>query len=260
MRAGELSMNSPARKGSTAVSFVNDRWGVAPAKLDAGSLPSLGMSPGRLFNALVKLRHLRQTDKAVRRATEYSGLGIDGTAVTKWDRDLPSEAGAGFDAYASSLLDKYRAADFFLLINNFQRVVPTLFNACCLELRKLLAVSELSERIEIARVASPVTMVIVVSNCLRSPTGIHMDPNHAFLRPVLGKKRIRFWHGPEIGKRNIGSQNIEPLKDKSLLIEAGKDSIIYWPSDWWHIADEVKVQTRVCLVLCVEARDGVRHS
>jgi hypothetical protein len=217
------------------------------------------MSPGKLFNALVKLRHLRETDKAVRRATAYSGLGIDGAAVTRWDRDLPSRVNVGFDAYASNLLDKYGAAEFFLLVNNFQRVVPALFNACCVELRKLLAVSDLRERIEIARVRSPVTLGIVVSNCRRSPTGIHMDPNHAFLRPVLGGKRIRFWPKREIRKRDVGLQDIDSLKDGSMLIEGGEQTIIYWPSDWWHIADEVKTQTRACLVLCVQARNGVRH-
>lgn len=252
-------MNGPARTGSTSRSFVNDRWGAAPAKLGAAKLPSLMMSPGKLYNALVKLRHLRRTDAAVRRATEYSGLGIDGAGVTRWDRDLPSQVNAGFDAYASSLLDKYRAAEFFLLINNFQRVVPALFNACCLELRELLGVSDLRERLEIARVDAPVTLTLVVSNCLRSPTGIHMDPNHAFLRPVLRGKRIRFWPKPEIRKRDVGSQDIESLKDRSLLIEGGKDAIIYWPSDWWHIADEVQTQTRACLVLCVQAKDGVRR-
>jgi hypothetical protein len=240
--------------------FLNDRWGASPARLRAGSLPSLAMSPGQLFNALVKLRHLRQADKAARRATEYSGLGIDGVGISRWDRELPSRVNAGFDAYASRLLGKYGAAEFFLLINNFQLAVPDLFNACCRELRQLLAVSDLRERVEIAPVASPVTLVMVVSNCLRSPTGIHMDPNHAFLRPVQGKKRMRFWPRREIRKRDVGSQEIEPLKDSSLLIEGGRDTIIYWPSDWWHIADEARTQTRACLVLCVEARGGVRRS
>jgi hypothetical protein len=253
-------MNRPARINHTSRSFSAAQWGVTPAKLSAGRLPSLAMSPGELFNALVKLRHLRRTDKAVRLATEYSGLGIDGAAVAKWDRELPSRTGVGFDAYASSLLDKYRAAEFFLLINNFHQVVPALFNACCSELRKLLAVSDLGERIEVARVASPVTLTIVVSNCLRSPTGVHMDPNHAFLHPVLRKKRMRFWPRQEIRKRDVGSQDIESLKDKSLLIEGGRDTIIYWPSDWWHIADEARSQTRVCLVLCVEAQGGVRRA
>jgi hypothetical protein len=217
------------------------------------------MTPDKLFNALVKLRHLRQTNKAVHRATSYSGLGIDGTAVNRWERDLPSRVHAGFDAYASSLLDKYGADEFFLLINNFQCVVPALFNACRSELLKLLAVSDLSERNEIARVASPVTLTVVISNCLRSPTGVHIDPNHAFLRPVLGEKRMRFWPRQEIRKRNVGSRNIESLKDSSLLVKGGKDTIIYWPSDWWHIADEARTQTRACLVLCVQARGGVRH-
>lgn len=252
-------MNMPARIASTHRSFVKDRWGTAPATLNAGSLPSLSMSPGKLFNAIVKLRHLRQTDRATRRATEYSGLGIDGTAVKRWDSDLPSRVNQGFDAYASDLLEKHQATEFFLLINNFQRVVPALFDACCAELRELLAVSDLRERAEIARVNSPVTLGIVVSNCLRSPTGIHMDPNHAFLRPVLGRKRLRLWPRHEIRRRDVGSQNIEGLKDGSLLIEAGEDRIIYWPSDWWHIADEAKTRTRACLVLCVQARNGVRH-
>lgn len=251
-------MDRPARRGA-ARSFLDEGWGAAPTKLAAGKLPSLALPPDKLFNALVKLRHLRQTDKTLRRATAYSGLGIDGVPVSRWDQDLPTRVNAGFDAYASSLLAKYGASEFFLLINNFQRMVPSLFNASCSELRKLLAVSDLQERGEIAPVKSPVTLGIVVSNCVRSPTGVHMDPNHAFLRPVLGKKRIRFWPKSAIRKRDVGSQDIKSLKDGSLTIEGGEDSIIYWPSDWWHIADEARSRTRVCLVLCVQARGGVRH-
>jgi hypothetical protein len=201
---------------------------------------------------------MRKTDQAVRKATEYSGLGIDGVPIDEWDAELPERTHQGFEDLTWRLLQKHRAKEFFLLINNFQLALPKLFRNCCLDLQNLLGDLRAKQK-GIARVKSPITLGLIVSNCLRSPTGIHMDPNHAFLRPILGEKRIRFWPLRAIKKTEIGLQNIVSLRPTSRVIESGEGTIIYWPSNWWHIADERSRKTRVCLVLCVQAKDGVRQ-
>jgi hypothetical protein len=233
-------------------------WGVGPTRLAAESLPGLSVSSDRLWNALVDLKRLRRTDRSVRKATNYSGLGIDGIPVDEWDAELPEKTHLGFEDFTARLLRKHRAKEFFLLINNFQLVLPKPFRNCCSDLQHLLGDFR-GKRRGIARVKSPITLGVIVSNCLKSPTGIHMDPNHAFLQPILGEKRMRFWPLRAIKKTEIGLLDIASLKPESRVIESGAGAIIYWPSNWWHMADERSRKTRACLVLCVQAQDGVRQ-
>lgn len=92
-------------------------------------------------------------------------------------------------------------------------------------------------------------LALFIGNYLRTPFGVHWDPESVFSVPVVGRKAMRTWpsRAPEL--EGIRHRRAYP-PDGSQLMEAEPGGVLYWPSDAWHIAEsegELSVSVAVSL-------------
>ena len=92
-------------------------------------------------------------------------------------------------------------------------------------------------------------LAMFIGNYLRTPFGVHWDPESVFSVPVVGRKAMRTWpsRAPEL--EGIRHARAYPTAG-SQRMEAEPGGVLYWPSDAWHIAEsegELSVSVAVSL-------------
>lgn len=82
-------------------------------------------------------------------------------------------------------------------------------------------------------------MGLYLGNYKRTPFGVHVDPCGVFSIPVIGQKTFRLWDPAFVEKNTELKEafSYEEFKKKSVVITAGVGDVTYWPSSYWHIAE-----------------------
>jgi hypothetical protein len=88
--------------------------------------------------------------------------------------------------------------------------------------------------------AKEVGLELFLGSYSKTPFGPHLDTADVFCVPVVGPKTFRFWKKNVFGKpyRTHGPYDYSANLAGSFTITAHPGEIIYWPSEYWHTAEE----------------------
>lgn len=92
-------------------------------------------------------------------------------------------------------------------------------------------------------------LALFIGNYLRTPFGVHWDPESVFSVPIVGRKVVRTWPSDAPSLPAIRHRVAYPTAGSQRL-EASPGGVIYWPSDAWHCAEsdgELSVSIAVSL-------------
>lgn len=169
---------------------------------------------------------------------------------------LPRATDRDFDGYHrrihETLNPRWRRAlglaprRYGLIVNNLESTSPVLSGWLRDFLRALYA--------EVGMNVGGVYLALFIGDYLRTPFGVHQDPESVFSFPIVGDKTMRTWpsryaagqpslHRAQHYARHLGA---------SVAHRARAPGFLYWPSDSWHVAegdDALSVSLALGLVL-----------
>lgn len=192
-----------------------------------GVLPRPLVYPELLFDALVRAARLRR-------------LGVPSVAFSFWinareTKDLgellPGPEDKSLAGYDARLADQLRGAEFTLLLANPHLYCNKLWDRVRVFIRGLYR--------QVGVPCGGVDTGIFLGRYLRTPFGVHRGQMSVLTFPVYGEKHFRLW------PRGYGDAH-EDIRDSleypdhisnSLELRAGEQDMLYWPADYWHIAE-----------------------
>jgi hypothetical protein len=203
--------------------FAARGWGGPPQLFRRIQTPVSRMGPERLF-ALTLASFKRAEGEAP--ALKFY---VDGEPVSKPGAMLPNEADGSFEGYHARMTRSCR--EYGLVISDLHSLDPECLAWMCEFLDGLYD-----------KVGMPTTMVqadLYIGNYKRTPFGVHSDACSTFYFPVVGRKRMRFWH-PEYIKQHgdiVRAMTYEKHLGDSVLLDAGVGDMMYWSPPFWHIGE-----------------------
>lgn len=148
-------------------------------------------------------------------------------------KHLPEASDLSLDGYAERMKRKLRGRRFGLVINEFQKQDAALY----LRLRDFL--HGLYELTDVP--ANAADAVLFLGNYKSTPFGLHYDAagSHNFTFVLAGRKRLLTWPLKFFGNRQemVQSLDYERYRDEATVLEGGPGDLLYWPSDYWHVAE-----------------------
>ncbi|HEX8089452.1 MAG TPA: hypothetical protein VF762_11395, partial [Blastocatellia bacterium] len=190
-------------------------------------LPTPLVDPDMLFDALVRAAGLHR-------------LGVPSVGFSFWinareTKDLgellPRREDKSLIDYDARLADQLRGAEFTLLLANPHLYCDKLWNRVRVFIRGLYR--------QVGIPCGGVDTGIFLGRYLRTPFGVHRGQMSVLTFPVHGEKHFRLW------PRGYGDAH-EDIRDSieypnhisgSMELRAGEQDMLYWPADYWHIAE-----------------------
>jgi Cupin superfamily protein len=217
-----------------------DVWFDAVVRAASGEVPRLGA------------RHIAVGQVAKLIGAHYRPAGVmtrfTAAGRSSWrvpERLRPRAEDGGFAGYHQRVTAELARAGgdghYGLIVNNPELISPELYRWA------RAFVAPLYRRAGMNNSGNYLAMFI--GNYLRTPFGVHWDPESVFSVPVVGRKAMRTWpsRAPEL--EGIRHKRAYP-EAGSQRMEAEPGGVLYWPSDAWHIAEsegELSVSVAVSL-------------
>lgn len=158
----------------------------------------------------------------------------------------------------------FRKKTFGLMVTQTQAVHPGIWEGLT---------SVLHDAAEYLEVPPPSTYVdFFYGNYSSAFTGIHKDTQEIIAFVIHGKKRILAWpfdyflsrveglgHGDRYFNRRL---DVDPRKYRkdAIVLDAQAGDVIYWPSDYWHVAEGKPGTFSAMLSLGITRPDGPREA
>lgn len=174
---------------------------------------------------------------------------------------LPQAKDVSLEQYVKICEKKFGNKDFGIVIGEYQHLDSALWN------RGRHFLKGLYERVGMP--AGRAHWVLFLSKYSRTPFGVHKDIADVFCFVISGKKRIRTWPFPEffdlpgVGLVTpetgaiLGSIDYRSRLDRSTLLEGEPGDILYWPSTYWHLAEDENSDLAVTVNLGLQCRGSL---
>lgn len=210
--------------------------------------------PGDVFRRLVEASdHYRAGDRSLDPEffIEHAQLRAD-VAV-----HLPSPRDASVEAWSARLTRMIDGRRFGLIVDNFEACDDPLWWRLRQFLRGLYALTGVP--------GNHVKTTLFLGNYGRTPFGVHRGRSGNFMFVISGRKRIRAWPDEFFrGKEDMTNRlDYDRFLGTSITLDAEPGDIIYWPSSYWHIGEDLggwSVAISVALFMDLSpGADLVRH-
>ncbi|MBC7910995.1 MAG: hypothetical protein H7Y30_10875 [Pyrinomonadaceae bacterium] len=149
------------------------------------------------------------------------------------EKHFPEPDDNSLDGYAERISRSLNGRRFFVSFDRYQTCDARIY----LRVREFLR--GLYETTGIP--ASSSTAVIVFGNYEKTPFGLHRDNAGNFTFVLDGRKRILAWPDEYFSGREdvLYSLDYEPFRDDAIVLEGQSGDLLYWPPNYWHIAESV---------------------
>jgi len=158
-------------------------------------------------------------------------LWIDGKETEPAPAFLPETGDGDLEGYLARMQSALRGADFTLLVSN-----PHLYDA-----RFWMRARTLARRVlKVVGAPNGGLDTSAFLGCYRqTPFGVHRGQMSVLTAPVLGEKRFLLWpYAYGCDHRDIqDSLSYDRHRGAALTATAGPGDLLYWPSDYWHVAE-----------------------
>jgi hypothetical protein len=236
--------------------FARTIWG-RTAVVFGGEYQWPRTTPDHVFDHLKQFAFMR-ADPAFRRLTrDCRALVPNAPRFIKGPSDecLPQDGDPTFASYSTRLLRYFAGRDFLLIINDFNLVFKNYFRDCVDNMSPALRRLGVPIKEKVPERTAGIDMALFLGRARQTPCGIHRDPNHNFMIPVLGSKTIRGWDEKACSwiSEFDNSRDYAGSLAGSTVLSAVPGQVIYWPPSFWHIAEAKS--SRLSLALAI----GIFH-
>jgi hypothetical protein len=217
--------------GGFWASFVDDAWERRSARYGAGESAALPqIEADELFEAVRAC-----TDEFVRNGRQRvrfyveDGLEVDLVGGKHLDL-LPARGDDGFEAY-DERLKRLGLGEYGLVVADWHQFDRALWERIVVSLDGLVA------RVGVSR--SRMDTQVFLGTYASTPFGVHVDATSGFHFPVVGSKSMRFWTDEYVSQHPAlqRARQYDAFLDASEVVTAPPGEVIYWPSNYWHVAE-----------------------
>jgi 50S ribosomal protein L16 3-hydroxylase len=192
----------------------------------------------QIFCALLELAaRLKENDFAIPFRFFKSGVLIRNTfpyRALKSDRT--------FEGYLERIQKKLHGGEFGIVINQFQALDPHIFAGACDFLSTIFQKTGIPP--------GGASMEFFCGNYRLTPFGVHKDEQEVITFVLSGTKRFLLWPFDTL-RKVIGAPksareraflprrkiDITAYRKEALVIEGNPGDLLYWPKEWWHVAE-----------------------
>ncbi|MBN8213198.1 MAG: hypothetical protein J0M09_09780, partial [Xanthomonadales bacterium] len=162
---------------------------------------------------------------------------LDGRKIAMSPDFVPMHGDGDLQAYLGRLLGRYPQTDFTVLLANPHLYEPALWQRARQWVRQVAG--------EVGMANGGVDTCTFLGCYRRTPFGVHRGQMSVLTMPVIGRKRFVLW------PYNYGYAHTD-LQDAlefsahmghAIVEEASRGDLLYWPADFWHVADAPRQPT-----------------
>ena len=164
-------------------------------------------------------------------------LWLDGRKVAMTPDFAPADEDADLQAYLRRLIDRWPDVDFTVLLAN-----PHLYSRA-LWARARAWVRQVAD--EVGMPNGGADTCTFLGHYRRTPFGVHRGQMSVLTMPAIGSKRFVLWPFA-YGDRHLDLQDsldFSAHMDAAIVEEAACGDLMYWPADFWHVADAPRKPT-----------------
>lgn len=211
--------------------FLRERWERLPGTVPGGN--PYDDDATLLFDALRSAgRRFVAGDPSV----EFV-LWLDGRKVAMPQEFAPAAEDADLQAYLQRLIRRHPNVDFTVLLANPHLYSPSLWA------RARAWVREVAN--EVGMPNGGADTCTFLGHYRRTPFGVHRGQMSVLTMPAIGSKRFVLWPFA-YGDRHLDLQDsleFSAHMAAATVEEAAHGDLLYWPADFWHVADAPRKPT-----------------
>lgn len=144
---------------------------------------------------------------------------------------LPMASDKNFEGYERRLASEQKITDFMLIVDHIQAYSPVIWDRILEFFQGLFGNAGIP--------SGQLDVDVFIGHYDRTPFGVHGDTIDGFMFVLQGEKRMQTW--PSAVWRGYESPtkttNYEPYLADATTLPGGPGALVYWPADYWHIAE-----------------------